>query len=86
MADMKDLKLNDEQLENVSGGTFDLRWRTELGVVIGPSSLGENNYRVKTDECGEVLAGYDAIHMVEPGMRVKVALVGMGKWQIVEFL
>ena len=86
MADMKDMKLNDEQLENVAGGTGDLRWRTELGTVIGPANLGENNYLIKTDECGEVLAGYDAIHMVEPGMRVKVALVGMGKWQIVEFL
>ena len=86
MSDMKDNKLNDEQLENVSGGTFDLRWRTELGVVIGPSSLGENNYRVRTDESGEVLAGFDALHLVEPGTRVKVALVGMGKWRIVEFL
>ena len=86
MADMKDMKLKDNELENVSGGTFDLRWRTELGFVIGPSPVGNNNYLVKTDECGEVLAGYDAIHMVEPGTRVKVALVGMGKWQIVEFL
>lgn len=86
MADMKDRKLNDERLESVAGGSDDSRWRTEMGFVIGPSSVGENNYLIKTDECGEVLAGYDAIHLVEPGTRVKIALVGMGKWQIVEFL
>ena len=79
-------KLNDDKLENVSGGSMDLRWRTELGFVVGPSPLGENLYIIRTDECGEVLAGYDAIHLVESGARVKVALVGMGKWQIMEFL
>ena len=86
MTDNEKTKMSDEMLENVAGGDGDLRWRTELGFVIGPAHLGQNNYLIKTDECGEVLAGYDALHLVEPGMRVKVALVGMGKWQIVEFL
>ena len=82
---MNTKELNAKEMEKVAGGTGE-KWRTEIGVVTGTSDIGSNNYNVATENCGTVLAHYDAIHVVQPGMKVKVALVGMGKWQIAEFL
>ena len=82
--EMEKKELNPEELDQVSGGEGE-RYRTETGTVMGLSNIGSDNYNVATDNCGTVLAKYDAINIIEPGQRVKVALVGMGSWRIVEF-
>ena len=89
MSDSKNIKLNDEMAANATGGDGQDRVRTEPGTVVGPFENGENNkYIVKRDGGPEAIASYypSAGPMLTPGTRVMIALVGMGKWDIISFL
>lgn len=89
MADNKNMELSDEMMANAAGGDDQERLRTEPGTVIGPfeDSL-HNKYIVQRDGGPEAIASYypSAGPLLEPGTRVKIALVGMGQWEIIEFL
>ena len=84
------MELNDEAFEGAVGGEGEERPRYENATVTGPfGDDPEQNgcYRIIRDGCSsEDAAHYDAINLVPSGTRVKVQLVGMGRWQIVEFL
>lgn len=87
MLNEKNMELSDDAMEQVTGGNSEERYRTTTGVVTGTWGIGENNYVVMTETNGEIVANYGAIGcLMENGTRVKVALVGMGKWQIIEVL
>ena len=88
MEDNKNIELNDEMMDNAAGGEGQDRYRTENGTVIGPFDDSHNKYIVQRDGGPEAIASYypSAGPLLEPGTRVKIALVGMGKWDIVEFL
>ncbi|MCR5331811.1 MAG: hypothetical protein K6E62_11600 [Lachnospiraceae bacterium] len=90
MADDKNMELSDEMMRKAAGGEDDLDgYRTEPGTVVGPFEHYENNrYVVKRDAGPEAIASYSpsAGPLLEPGTRVMIALVGQGKWEIVEFL
>ena len=89
MADNKNMELNDEMMEKATGGEDLDGLRTEPGSVVGPFEDYEHNkYIVKRDNGPEAIASYypSAGPMLEPGTRVMIALVGQGKWEIVEFL
>ena len=82
-------RLSDEMLENVSGGVDnnDKTWRTESGTVMSMALTGNNDFFVKTEACGQVVAHYDGdMSAMKPGTRVEVALMGTGSWQIVQLL
>ncbi len=90
MADNKNMALNDEAMAGAVGGEEDERGRIENATVIGP--FGDNQsqtdcYSIRRDgQSSDDVAHYDAIRIIEPGTRVKVELVGMGRWQIVDFM
>lgn len=89
MADNKNMELNDEMMAKAAGGNDQERVRTEPGTVIGPfESDDHNKYIVQRDGGPEAIASYypGAGPLLEPGTRVMIALVGMGKWEIVEFI
>lgn len=89
MAENVNMELGDEMMTNASGGDNQERLRTEPGTVIGPFDDDlHNKYIVKRDGGPEAIASYypSAGPLIEPGTRVKIALVGMGKWDIIEFL
>lgn len=85
MAENKNLKLNDEMLENVTGGNILDGLRIEPGTVVGVYDDSQRKFIVKRDQGPEAIASYipTAGPLLEPGTRVNIALVGMGKWEIV---
>ncbi|MBR2274993.1 MAG: hypothetical protein IJ873_02890 [Lachnospiraceae bacterium] len=87
MADNKNMELNDEMMAKATGGEDEERFREEKATVMGAFGDQSDCYRILREGCtSEDVAHYDAINIVEPGTKVKVALVGMGRWQIIEFL
>ena len=85
MADVKNTALNDEQMANAAGGEGESR-RYAIGVVREHWDDYTNvHWLVDTEENGEIIATYAATEIVV-GRKVKCALVGMGAWDIVEFL
>lgn len=89
MADNKNMELSDEMMANAAGGDDQERLRTEPGTVIGPfEDYLHNKYIVQRDGGPEAIASYypSAGPLLEPGTRVKIALVGMRQWEIIEFL
>ena len=86
MEDNKNMNLNDEIMENASGGETTEKARTENATVIGPfASEDHSKYIVKRENGPEAIASYYPIagHLLLPGTRVVIALVGMGKWDII---
>ena len=89
MSENENMKLNDEMMEKATGGENLERGRKEPGTVIGFFDQWEKNkYRVKRDSGPEAIASYypTAGPLLEPGTRVMIELVGMGKWDIVDFI
>ncbi len=87
MSENNNMELNDELMENVTGGEGESRVRKEPGTVIAPYNESQNTYRVKRDQGPEAIASYDRVGpLLKPGTRVIIALVGMGKWEIAEFI
>ena len=90
MSENKNMKLNDEMMENVVGGDGCDRLRSEPGTVIGPfEDYSHNKYIVQRDGGPEAIASYQHVSglpLLEPGTRVMIALVGLDKWEIVGFI
>ena len=80
-------KLDDEMMADATGGENIERGRYEYGRVTGFfENYHMNRWSVTLDDGREIVAAYYAIgKMLDPGTRVKVQLVGMGKWDIVDF-
>ncbi len=74
--------------KDAGGSDDEERLRYEDGTVIGPYPTSDNNdYEIAADYGPTIIARYYyPIGLVEPGKRVRCELVGMGKWEIVEFL
>ena len=89
MSDTKNMELSDEMMENAVGGTEE-KGRIENATVIGPWNDNPwqiDVYRVRREgQSGDTPAHYGAINILLPGTKVKVQLVGMGKWDIVDIL
>lgn len=86
MADNKNMELNEEIMANAAGGDRD-RLRTEPGTVIGVYDESQSKFVVKRDQGPEAIASYYKIGpLLDPGTRVMIALVGMGKWEIIEVI
>ena len=87
MAEYKNTELSDEMMKGAAGGSDDERPRYEDGTVIGPFPTSNNDaYEIAADYGPTIIAHYNAIGLVEQGRRVRCELVGLGKWNIVEFL
>jgi len=87
MVENKNVELNDEMMADATGGENSSRPRYEYGRVTGFwENYHMNQWAVTLDGGKEIVASYYAIgKMLDPGTRVKVQLVGMGKWDIVDF-
>ncbi|MCR4590574.1 MAG: hypothetical protein K5668_07125 [Lachnospiraceae bacterium] len=87
MADNKNIELSDEMMADAAGGENSSRPRYEYGVVTGFfENYHMNCWNVTLNDGKKIVAKYYAIGKVmEPGTRVKVEFVGMGKWDIVDF-
>ncbi|MCR4744646.1 MAG: hypothetical protein K5894_05380 [Lachnospiraceae bacterium] len=96
MADNKNVELNEEMMANAAGGNAlvdavnllsEGKYRTEDGII---TSAREHDgwWNVSTDQHPQGIAAYYFAYgkLLEPGTRVRCALVGMGRWEIVAFL
>lgn len=87
MEDNKNMKMNDEMMANAAGGDDQDRVRTEPGTVIGVYDESQSKFIVRRDQGPEAIASYHKIGpLLDPGTRVMIALVGMGKWDIIEVI
>ena len=87
MEDNRNMELTDDTMAGAAGGENSSRPRYEYGRVTGFfENYHMNRWSVTLDDGREIVAAYYAIgKMLDPGTRVKVELVGMGKWNIVGF-
>jgi len=87
MEDNRNMELTDDTMAGAAGGENSSRPRYEYGRVTGFfENWHMNCWSVTLDDGKEIVAAYYAIgKLLDPGTRVQVELVGMGKWDIVGF-
>jgi len=88
MSDNKNMELNNDMMTKATGGNAEERGRTATGTIVGPGVSGDPTiYKVQADDGRDIRAHYWAIgKLLEPGIRLKVELIGQGKWEIIQFL
>ncbi len=87
MADNKNTELNDEMMTEAAGGD-NQNLGCRYGVVKCPWKTNAYLVTVKKADGGieDLVALYDAIRIVTPGTKVKIAPIpGCGNWRILEF-